>query len=140
VAAPEAGQAPLITLDTSALYALLNKRDPDHARVVAAFRNDAGPHLVPAAAMAELGHLVEARLGAAALDALLADLEERALHLDCEELDLPRVRELIGRYGEIDVVDATVIACAERNGGRVLTLDPDFRVVAREGTLSILPE
>jgi len=34
-----------------------------------------------------------------------------------------------------------VVACAERNGGRVLTLDlRDFRVVAREGRITIAPD
>ena len=33
-----------------------------------------------------------------------------------------------------------MIACAERSGGRVLTLDlRDFGVVAREGTIDVLP-
>jgi uncharacterized protein len=94
---------------------------------------------VPAVAVGELSHLVESRLGPEALDLLLADLEERALHLDCGEHDLPRVRDLVGRY-PLDFVDAAVIACAERNGGRVLALDPDFHIVAREGTISVLPE
>lgn len=36
--------------------------------------------------------------------------------------------------------DAAVVACAERNGGRVLTLDVrDFGVVARDGTIALLP-
>jgi uncharacterized protein len=132
-------QETLITLDTSALYALLNRRDPDHDRVVAVFRDDAGPHLVPSVAVGELSHLVESRLGPEALDLLLADLEERSLHLDCGEHDLSRVRELVRRY-PLDFVDAAVIACAERNGGRVLTVDTDFQVVAREGTISVFPE
>jgi predicted nucleic acid-binding protein len=36
--------------------------------------------------------------------------------------------------------DAAVIACAERHGGRVLTLDRrHFGVVEREGTISLVP-
>ena len=136
------GPAPLITLDTSALYALLNRQEANHDRVVATFRGDAGPHLVPAAALGELAYLVESRLGPAALDALLADLDEGALLLDCGDQDLPRVRELIHRYGDLPLgfADAAVISCAERNGGRVLTLDADFGVVARERTIAVLPE
>ena len=131
----------MITLDTSALYALLNRRDPDHGRVVAAFREDAGPHLVPAGTVGELSYLVESRLGHEALDALLADLEDHSLQLDSGAQDIPRVRELIDRYGDLPLgfVDAVVIACAERNGGKVLSLDPDFHVVAREGSLSVVP-
>jgi len=36
--------------------------------------------------------------------------------------------------------DAAVIACAERNGGRVATFDVrHFAAVAREGTIQIVP-
>lgn len=49
---------------------------------------------------------------------------------------------LVRRYADLELglVDAAVIACAERNGGRVLTLDlRHFGVVAREGTITIVP-
>ena len=62
--------------------------------------------------------------------------------LDCGEHDFSRVRHLVRRYADLPLglVDAAVIACAERNGGRVLTLDlRHFGVVAREGALTLLP-
>ncbi len=62
--------------------------------------------------------------------------------LDCGEQDIPRIRELVRRHADFPLgfADAAVIACAERNGGRVLTLDMrHFGVVAREGTLILLP-
>jgi hypothetical protein len=62
--------------------------------------------------------------------------------LDCGETDLPRIRELVGRYADLPLgtADASVVACAERNGGRILTLDVrDLGAVAREVDLSILP-
>ena len=80
----------MITLDTSALYALLDRRDPDHVRVLEGLQADPGPFLVPAGIMAELAYLVESRLGAAAMDAVLADLESGAYSLDCGEDDLAR--------------------------------------------------
>ena len=132
----------LITLDTSALFALLNRRDPDHEVVSSIFAGEGGPYLVPAGILAEIGYLVERRLGIKVLDAFLADLDSRALSLDCGEEDLPRVRELVTRYENLPLglADAAVIACAERNGGRVLTLDfRDFGTVAGEGTISVLP-
>ncbi len=134
-------ESPLITLDTSGLYALVNRRDPDHAKVKEAFAADGGPYLLPAGILAEIGYLLERRLGARVLDAVLADLESRALSLDCGEDDLPRVRELVARHEDLPLglADAIVIACAERHGGRVLTLDSDFAVVAREGKISLVP-
>lgn len=132
----------MITFDTSALYALLDRRDPDHGRVLEALQADPGPYLVPAGILAELAYLVETRLGAEAMDAVLADLESGAYSLDCGDEDLPRVRSLALRYESLPLgyADSVVIACAERSGGRVLTLDArDFGVVAREGTIEVLP-
>jgi predicted nucleic acid-binding protein len=132
----------VITLDTSALYALLNRRDRSHAAAVETLNGDPGPYLVPAAAMGEIAFLVEERLGIRVLDLLLADLESGAYTLDCGEPDLTRARQLVRRYEDLSLgfVDAAVIACAERSGGRVMTFDlRDFGVVAAEGTITILP-
>jgi hypothetical protein len=133
----------VITLDTSALYALVNRRDRSHAAAVAAIEEDRGPYLVPAATLGEIAFLVEERLGIDALDLLLADLESGAFTLDCGETDLARARELMRRYADLALgfVDGAVIACAERSGGRVLTFDRrDFGVVAAEGTITLVPE
>ena len=132
----------MITLDTSALFALLNRRDRAHAAAVAALESDPGPYLVPAATLGEVAYLVEERLGIKVLDLVLADLESGAYTLDCGEADLGRARQLVQRYEDLSLgyVDAAVIACAERNGGRILTFDlRDFGVVAAEGTITILP-
>lgn len=100
------------------------------------------PYLVPSGILAEIGYLVERRLGVAVLEAFLLDLEQRAFALVNSEDDLGRVRELVGRYSDLPLglADATVIACAERHGRSVLTLDQrHFGVVAREGKIEILP-
>jgi predicted nucleic acid-binding protein len=46
------------------------------------------------------------------------------------------------RYGDLPLgfADAAVVACAERNGGRILTFDRrDFDVVAADVGLTIVP-
>jgi predicted nucleic acid-binding protein len=132
----------LITLDTSAIFALLNRRDADHERVRAAFVEDGGPYLVPAGVLAEISYLIERRLGLRVLEAFVSDLEARRFVLECGEEDLPRIRELVVRYGDMPLgfADACVISCAERNGGKVLTLDlRHFGVVAGEGRISVHP-
>lgn len=104
---------------------------------------DPGPYLVPTGILAEVGYLLESRLGRKAMDAVLADLEDGAYALDCGEDDLGRVRELAERYADLPLgyADAAVIACAERNGGRVLTLDQrDFGIVARDVPIVVLPD
>lgn len=134
--------ASLITLDTSGLLAIANRRDPDHERARVALVQDRGPYLVPAGVLAEITYLIERRLGLRALDGFLADIESGAYSLDCGDRDIPRIRELVRRYANLPLgfADAAVIACAERSGGRVLTLDlRDFGVVAREAPLHLLP-
>ncbi len=132
----------MLTLDTSAIFALLNRRDPDHAAVRGALDEDSGPYLVPAGILGEVTYLIEDRLGVAVLDAFLADLEAGTLTFECGDRDFGRVRELVSRYRDLPLGagDASVIACAERSGGLVLTLDRrDFTVVAREGRITPLP-
>ncbi|MEO6350657.1 MAG: PIN domain-containing protein [Candidatus Limnocylindrales bacterium] len=131
----------MLTLDTSGLFSLLNRRDPDHERAKNALLEAGRPYLVPIAILAEIAYLIEQRMPKV-LDTFLADLESGAYSLDCGEDDLPRMRELVTRYADLSlgVADAAVIALAERSGGLVLTLDlRDFGVVAREGTIQLLP-
>lgn len=75
------------------------------------------------------------------LDLFLANLEARAFVLDCGADDLPRIREeVIRRYTDLPLgfADASVIACAERHGGHVLSLDlSHFGIVAREGKIRV---
>ena len=132
----------MITVDTSALFARLNRRDPDRERVLHAMANEPGPWIVPAAILGELGYLIANRGTPAALDTLLQDLADGTYALDSGVDDIGRVRTLVRRYADLPLglVDAVVIACAERNGGRVATLDlRHFGVVAREGTITVVP-
>ena len=132
----------MITLDTSAVVALLHRKDPDHERMREAFLAATPPYLIPAFILAEITYFLETRSGLKVLDAFLADLEEEAFSLECSADTLPRIRALVARYADLPLgfADASVIACAEQHGGAVLTLDErHFGLVAREGTLSVLP-
>jgi predicted nucleic acid-binding protein len=136
------GRSPLITVDTSAIFSLLDRQDPQHDAVRRALAWDRGPYLVPVAILAEIGYVVERRLGDRALDAFLADVEEARYELDCGENDVSRVRELAKRYADLPLglADASVVACAERNGRRVLTVDRrHFDVVGSDVGLNVLP-
>jgi predicted nucleic acid-binding protein len=131
-----------LTLDTSALVSLANRRDPGHQRARAAMQEDRGPYVVPAGILAEAAYVLQARLGPATVEAFLRDLEEGRILLDCGEEDLSRIRELVVRYSDMPLgfSDAAVVACAERRGGGVLTLDRrDFDVLAGEIPLRVLP-
>jgi predicted nucleic acid-binding protein len=132
----------LITLDTSGLLALLSRRDAAHRQAVSVLKAETRPFLVPAAVLGEIAYFIERRSPETRLMSFLDDLLFERFTLDCGEYDLPRVKDLVGRYADLPLglVDAAVIACAGRNGGRVLTLDlRHFGVVAREGRLTLLP-
>jgi predicted nucleic acid-binding protein len=73
----------VITLDSSALFALLNRGDPGHAAVREVLARDRGPHIVPAGILAETAYLVETRYGVRVMDSLLGDLEAGVFTLDC---------------------------------------------------------
>jgi predicted nucleic acid-binding protein len=132
----------VITLDTSAIIAIADEGDPDHSAVSSALLADRGPWIVSAGILGEVGYMLES-ISADAVDAFLQDLETGAYTLDCGEEDWNRIRELVRRYADLPLglADASVIACAERNAGGVLTLDRrDFQVIAREGRITVIPE
>lgn len=115
---------------------------PAYDAVAAVIDDEPRPPLVPAAVLGEVGYLAERRYGTRAVDAFLAGLDSGAVRLDCGEEDIGRARELVRRYADLKlgVTDAFVAVCAERNGGRVLTLDRRrFDVLARELALTVLP-
>lgn len=133
----------MITIDTSGMLTLLDLKEKHHEAARADLLADPGPYIVPVGTLCELGHFMRRRAGAGALDTVLADIHTGSYTLDCGEDDIPRVRELLHRYADLRLgfTDAAVIACAERNGGKVLTFDRrDFDIVAREGRITVLPE
>ena len=132
----------VIVLDTSGLLAALASNDKHHLEATSVLDADAGPFLIPAGILAEVGYMVETKLGSRVLGAFLDDLIEGAFTFECDEADLLRIRELVGRYEDmpLGVADAAVIACAERTEGAILTFDRrDFGVVAREGRVRLVP-
>ncbi|CAN5729734.1 hypothetical protein BH23CHL4_BH23CHL4_11830 [soil metagenome] len=97
--------------------------------------------IVPSGIMAEIAHFITKRTGERALVQFLDSNITGAELWYSGENDLIRVRELMTRYTDLPLgyADATVIAAAERNGGRILTFDHrHFGVVARKGTIRIL--
>lgn len=120
----------------------MDARSRAYAAVSAAIDDELRPPLVPAAVVGEVGYLAERRYGVRAVDAFLEGLDSGAVQIDCGERDVGRARELVSRYADLrlGVTDAFVAACAERNGGRVLTLDRrHFDVLSHELALTVLP-
>lgn len=108
--------------------------------MVAIIDAEPGTLLVPVAVLSEVGYFVERDHGSVVLAAFLQDLIDGAYLLDCGERDWYRIQQLVIRYADLPLglADAAVIACAERNGGSVATLDfHHFGPVAREGTIRL---
>jgi len=132
----------VITIDTSALVAAIDRSDPRHEMVVAAMEQDAGPFVLPVPLLTEITYLLGVSLGYGMVETFLASLVQGEWALDCCDDDFPRALMLVSRYRDLPLgyADASVIACAERRGGKVLSLDRrHFGVVEREGTIHVLP-
>jgi predicted nucleic acid-binding protein len=132
----------LVTLDTSAVVALLDHRDKNHSAIIEVVKSSVGNLIIPVPVLSEIAHFVERDLGQATLVALLVDIKSGAFQIDCCDGDWTRVTELIQKYADfpLGLSDSIVIACAERHGGNVATFDQrHFGVVAREGTIQIVP-
>ena len=130
-----------MTCDTSAIVAAIDHRDSNHAAAIAHLGSERGLLVVPTPILTEITYYVEQRFGLFALNSFLTDVSDGAYTMDCCEADMTRVRELIVRYADLPLgfADASVIACAERRGGRTLTFDfRHFGVVAREGRIQLL--
>lgn len=131
----------MITLDTSAVIALVNRSDVRHGDAARALANH-GPTVVPVAILADVARVLDEQLGPMATVGFLRGLEEGDSLLDCGDTDVPRIRELMARFTEpaLRFTDAAVVACAERNGGHVLTFDRTaLEPVAREVPVSLVP-
>jgi predicted nucleic acid-binding protein len=133
----------VIVLDTSGVVALFIRSDADHLAAVDLLRRERQQTVVPIGIMSEIAYMLQARSGDAPVLALLDSLLKGSTLWSCGEEDLPRVRDLMVRYADLHLgyADATVIACAERTGRRILTFDHrHFGIVARERTFRIVPE
>ena len=130
-----------MTLDTSAVLALLNRKDQDHQRIKEAIFSANTGYRIPIGILAEIAYLIETRFGTKMLDLFISDLLDGIFTLEFEQQDLIRAQILVNRYANLPLglSDALVIACAERNGGLVISLDRHFWVVAGENTITVRP-
>lgn len=125
---------PPILVDTGPLYAMADRDDDWHSRVVRFLRRTRDELVVPVAVLPEAAYLLAAHLGPEAEQKLVRSVVNGEMAL--EELtlqDLRRTLELIKRYASarIGFVDAAVVATAERlRISRILTTDRrDFSLI-----------
>ena len=126
--------APLLVVDTSALYAVADGSDDDHNACDELLGTFAGELVVPTPLVVESSWLICDRLGAAAEASFLRSVTTGELRReDLTDADWERALALVEGYADLalGLVDASIVAVAERLGvGNIATLNHrDFRVV-----------
>ncbi len=132
----------VITADSSAIYGFFNEGDEHHIRIKEVFAQE-DTILLPTAILAEIAYLLESRIGTRALEVFLKSIEYRTFLLVGSEPDIRRIRELVTKYDDLPLgfADAAVITLAERENGRVATIDyRHFSVVKAKRPLRLFPQ
>lgn len=131
-----------VVADTGPLYALMDRSDRWHNRVVAWW--DAQPRsvVVPVTVLPEVSYLLQTRIGPAAEAAFIGAVASGELQTEpLEAEDVSRAHLLMQEYADLPLgfVDATVVAIAERLGAReILTTDRRHFGVVRPKHMSSL--
>ncbi len=133
-------------VDTSALLAYFDRREPDHAAVAEVLEGSTEPLVVSPYVVAETDYLVATRHGIDAELAALAELAGGAWELPAFEApDLAAASRVIERYADqsIGVADASIVVLAARYRTKtIVTLDRRHFGVVRPlagGRFTVLP-
>jgi predicted nucleic acid-binding protein len=116
-----------LLLDTGFLYALLNRTEKNHERVLAATEAIHEPVILPVPAITEVAYLLLRDVGCEAVADFIDSLAASDLILESPQpVDYQRAAQVIRQYADsrVDFVDALIVAIAERlSVTRILTLD-----------------
>jgi hypothetical protein len=115
----------LAIVDSSALYASLDRRDADHERCAAVLRRPDLRLVVPMLVIAEVAYLADSRLGPAVEAAFLRGLGELDVEAALVE-EWPWIADMVDRYADLRLgtTDASIAVLADRlETDVVITLD-----------------
>jgi predicted nucleic acid-binding protein len=117
----------VIIADTSGLYSIFNRRQPEHRAARSAVERDGGPLVLAPLVLAELDYFILARLGARAEQTVLAELKSPAYRLATfADDDFKLASEVAVKYGDMQLglTDASIVVQAARHKTtRILSLD-----------------
>jgi predicted nucleic acid-binding protein len=140
----------VIICDTGPIFAAADRRDADHHACVELFtglRLAGRRLLLPQTVMAEVGYMLEAKVGTFAEVAFLESVADGSFELvNLTTADAARMAGLVERYDDLPLgtTDASVIALAERlDVAEIATLDHrHFRVVrpSHVDVFTLLPQ
>lgn len=125
---------PTALLDSGFLYATTDKDDAHYFAAIQTLKDFDGRLILPVTILVEVAYLIHARLGHSAMRRFVEKLSATSLQFETlTSADVSRIHELLTVYAdlELDFVDASVIAIAERlDIQRIMTVDQrDFRVI-----------
>ena len=104
-----------LLVDTGVLYALADRRDAWHGKVKRYLQSSAQPLLAPVTILPEVAYLLRDRIGPDAERAFVASVAKGELGLESlMSRDWTRIETLMATYDFLGLVDASVIAIAER--------------------------
>ncbi|RUR74489.1 type II toxin-antitoxin system VapC family toxin [Chlorogloeopsis fritschii PCC 9212] len=133
-------------LDTSFLFALNDRGDRNHERVLAVAKNVSEALILPAVVLPEISYLIASRLGHKAMRHFVYSLTTSAVQIEPVLLeDLVRVHEVLEQYADsqLDFTDSAIVTIAERLAiTRIYTLDRrDFSLIRPRhcGYFELLP-
>jgi uncharacterized protein len=121
-------------LDTSFLFALTDKSDRNHQKVLAIAQSTSDKLVLPVAVLPEICYLIASRLGHHAMRRFVASMTPDVVQVEPVTIeDLVRVQQILETYADnqLDFTDAAIVAMAERMAiTRVYTLDRrDFSII-----------
>lgn len=135
-----------VVADTGPLYAMVDSDDAWHERVIAWWRSNREPIVVPVCVLPEVCYLLHTRISQEAEAAFVHSIARGELTIEpLEPEDIARTDTLVRKYADLRLgfVDATVIATSERLDARdVLSTDRrHFSAVKPRhvGALRLLP-
>ncbi|MDQ3257088.1 MAG: PIN domain-containing protein [Acidobacteriota bacterium] len=114
-------------LDTGFLYAPLNRREQQHAAVLAVTRTLREPIVLPIPAITEVAYLLLRDVSSEAVADFIESFAISDMVLEApQSSDYTRAAEIIRQYADapVDFVDAIIVAIAEQLSiTRILTID-----------------
>lgn len=134
----------MIVADTGAIVALVDADDRNHSALRGVFEEDPDAWILPWAILPEVDYLLLKTLGRRAQRLFVEDVAEGRYRVEWpDDQDLLRASEVDERYDDLELglVDATVLAVAERLGAdAIATLDlRDFGALQLPHGLRLLP-
>jgi predicted nucleic acid-binding protein len=104
-----------LLVDAGVLYALVDRTDSWHRRVVDYFRTTNEALLAPVTILPEVSYLVHTRLGPREELKLIEGFVNGGVAIEpLKDVDVARAFTVMGRYPALGFADSTIVAMAER--------------------------